>query len=258
MSWIDITFLFATAWCIGPVIPGSNRACTRPLATPTAVRAIPHMSLSAHTGTHMDSPRHFIDGGITMEALPLDAVLGSCRVIEIHDQTAITAAELELHNLQRGERILFKTRNSTRSWQSDDFDEDFIYIAQMGKAYHRRRRADGRRGLPQRGRFKKDGVETHVELLDEAWIIEGLNLSAVEPGNYELACLPMKLIGSDGAPPERRCDQSNMRILVIGCGCRAALGANVGAYGAPGARHKTQRVFRHKRDAARARRHGPH
>ena len=67
-----------------------------------------------------------------MEALPLDAVLGSCRVIEIHDQTAITAAELEPHNLQRGERILFKTRNSTRSWQSDDFDEDFIYIAQDG------------------------------------------------------------------------------------------------------------------------------
>ena len=51
------------------------------------------------------------------------------------------------------------------------------------------------------GGFKKDGVETHVELLGaEVWIIEGLNLSAVEPGNYELACLPMKLIGSDGAP----------------------------------------------------------
>ena len=61
-----------------------------------------HMSLSAHTGTHMDSPRHFIDGGITMEALPLDAVLGPCRVIEIQDQTAITAADLEPHNLQRG------------------------------------------------------------------------------------------------------------------------------------------------------------
>ena len=51
------------------------------------------------------------------------------------------------------------------------------------------------------GGFEKDGLETHLELLGaEVWIIEGLNLSAVEPGNYELACLPMKLIGSDGAP----------------------------------------------------------
>ena len=150
----------------------------------------------------MDSPRHFIDGGITMEALPLDAVLGPCRVIEIHDQTAITAAELEPHNLQRGERILFKTRNSTRSWQSDDFDEDFIYIAQDGS---RHITAAGVQTVGvdylSVGGFKKDGVETHVELLGaEVWIIEGLNLSAVEPGNYELACLPMKLIGSDGAP----------------------------------------------------------
>ena len=128
----------------------------------------------------MDSPRHFIDGGITMEALPLDAVLGPVQVIEIQDQTAITAAELEPHNLQRGERILFKTRNSTRSWQSDDFDEDFIYIAQDGARHHRRRRADGRRDYLSVGGFKKDGVETHVELLGaEVWIIEGLNLSAV-------------------------------------------------------------------------------
>ena len=102
---------------------------------------------------------------------------GLCRVIEIQDQTAITAAELELHNPQRGERILFKTRNSTRSWQSDDFDEDFTSIAQ-----------DGARHITAAGVLtvgvdylsvgvKKDGVETHVELLGaEVRIIEGLEL----------------------------------------------------------------------------------
>ena len=51
------------------------------------------------------------------------------------------------------------------------------------------------------GGYKKDGVKTHVELLGaEVWIIEGLNLSEIKPGEYDLACLPLKLVGSDGAP----------------------------------------------------------
>ena len=75
------------------------------------------LSLSAHTGTHMDAPRHFVANGKTMETLPLDAVLGPCRVIELKDKTAITVAELKPHKLKRGERVLFKTRNSTRSWK---------------------------------------------------------------------------------------------------------------------------------------------
>ena len=161
-----------------------------------------HLNLSAHTGTHMDAPRHFIAGGDTMETMPLEAVMGSCRVIEIRDSTAITSSELEAHQLQRNERILFKTRNSSRSWESDDFDEDFIYISQDG-ARHITARGVQTVGVDYLsvGGFKKDGVETHVELLGaKVWIIEGLNLSEIEPGKYDLACLPLKIIGSDGAP----------------------------------------------------------
>ena len=203
MSWIDISIPVRNGMVHWPGDPGFQSRLHKTIGDANGSPCNhTHMSLSAHTGTQMDSPRHFIDGGITMEALALDAVLGPCRVIEIQDQTAITAAELEPHNLQRGERILFKTRNSTRSWQSDDFDEDFIYIAQDG-ARHITATGVQTVGVDYLsvGGFKRDGVETHVELLGaEVWIIEGLNLSAVEPGNYELACLPMKLIGSDGAP----------------------------------------------------------
>ncbi len=161
-----------------------------------------HLNMSAHTGTHMDAPRHFIADGKTMETMPIDATVGPCRVIEIKNETAITAAELEPLQLQRGERILFKTRNSTRSCQTDEFDEDFIYIAQDG-ARHITTCGVMTVGVDYLsvGGYKKDGVETHVELLGaEVWIIEGLNLAAIDPGNYELACLPLKLIGSDGAP----------------------------------------------------------
>ena len=161
-----------------------------------------HMNMSAHTGTHMDAPRHFIAEGATMETLPIDAVMGPCRVIEIKDPVAITAVELEQHDLKHGERILFKTHNSKHSWQSDDFDEDFIYIAQDG-ARHITERGVMTVGVDYLsvGGYKKDGGETHVELLGaEVWIIEGLNLSEIEPGEYGLACLPLKLVGSDGAP----------------------------------------------------------
>jgi arylformamidase len=137
-----------------------------------------------------------------MEAMPIDATVGPCRVIEIHDDTAITAAELEPHQLQRKERILFKTRNSACSWKTDDFDECFIYIAQDA-ARHLTACGVMTVGVDYLsvGGYKKDGVETHVELLGaEIWIIEGLNLAAIGPGNYDLACLPLKLVGSDGAP----------------------------------------------------------
>jgi arylformamidase len=164
-----------------------------------------HLSLSAHTGTHMDAPRHFIANGRTMETLPLDAVVGPCRVIEIKHAGEITVNELRPHKLRRGERILFKTRNSIRSWRlakTGSFDKHFIYIP-----------ADTARYLVERGvrtvgvdylsvgGWQKDGVECHRILLGaEVWIIEGLDLSKVKPGNYDLACLPLKILGADGAP----------------------------------------------------------
>ena len=163
------------------------------------------MSLSAHTGTHMDAPRHFVRKGKTMEALPLSAVMGPCRVIEIKHQSLITAAELAPHKLIRGERVLFKTRNSIRSWRlakKSVFDENFVYIP-----------ADTARFLVEKGvqtvgvdylsvgGYQKDGVECHQLILGaEIWIIEGLDLSKVTPGEYELVCLPLKIVGADGAP----------------------------------------------------------
>ena len=163
------------------------------------------MSLSAHTGTHMDAPRHFVREGKTMESLPLPAVIGPCRVIEIKHKSVITAAELAPHKLKRGERVLFKTRNSTRSWQlakKSIFDENFVYIP-----------AETARFLVEKGvqtvgvdylsvgGYKKDGVECHQIMLGaEIWIIEGLDLSKVKPGKYELVCLPLKIVGADGAP----------------------------------------------------------
>ena len=87
------------------------------------------ISMGAHSGTHMDAPLHFIREGIGIDKMPLDTAVGHSRVIEIHDTESIKPEELVRHRIRRGERILFKTRNSSRVWQRDTFVEDFIFIS---------------------------------------------------------------------------------------------------------------------------------
>jgi arylformamidase len=160
------------------------------------------LAFGSHTGTHMDAPLHFIRKGKTLDKMPLDATIGPCRVIEIKDKVSVRVEEIARERIKPGERILFKTRNSRRSWNRDNFDEDFIYISKEAAAYlaKARVRTVGIDYLSVGG-FRKDGVETHHALLGAGiWIIEGLNLSKVKPGRYELNCLPIKILGSDGAP----------------------------------------------------------
>jgi arylformamidase len=160
------------------------------------------MSLGAHTGTHMDAPLHFIKSGKSLDKLPPDATIGPARVVEIKDREMVRPDELRKHNLRRGERILLKTRNSSRCWKTDAFVKDFVYISREAAQYvvDRGIRTLGVDYLSVGG-FYRDGLETHRILLGaEVWIIEGINLSKVKPGKYELVCLPLKVLGSDGAP----------------------------------------------------------
>lgn len=160
------------------------------------------MSMGSHTGTHMDAPIHFIRHGQGLDQMPLEATIGPARVIEIRHREAITVPEIQPHKIRRGERILFKTRNSARSWKSDAFDERFVYIAKEAAQYLAQRRIQtvGVDYLSVGG-YKRDGLETHQALLGAGiWIIEGLNLAKVKPGKYELVCLPLKVWNGDGAP----------------------------------------------------------
>ena len=163
---------------------------------------VSEIHMGVHTGTHMDAPAHFIIDGASMDALPLEAVVGDVRVIEITDERAIPVAELEQQNIQAGERLLFKTRNSTRCWDTDEFVEDFVYIPRDTAAYLAECgvRTVGVDYLSVGG-YRQDLVDTHQALLRAGiWIIEGLNLSAVSFGRYEMVCLPLKLAGAEGAP----------------------------------------------------------
>lgn len=162
---------------------------------------VSRLSIGSHTGTHMDAPLHFLRKGKGLDQMPLDATIGPARIIEIKDQESIKAEELKTHKIQRGERILFKTINS-RYRKSNKFRKNFIYIAQDGARYLARKHVCvvGIDYLSVGG-FYKDSLETHRALLRAGiWIIEGLNLSKVKAGKYDLVCLPLKILNSDGAP----------------------------------------------------------
>jgi arylformamidase len=160
------------------------------------------ISMSTHTGTHMDAPRHMLRGGKSLDALPLEATIGPARVVEIRDRESIKAAELLKHGIRRGERILFKTYGSARRWQKPEFDPEYVYITAEAARFLASRgvRTVGVDYLSVGG-YREGTHETHEILLEAGiWIIEGLNLSGVEPGRYDLVCLPLRIANGDGAP----------------------------------------------------------
>jgi len=162
------------------------------------------LECGVHTGTHVDAPHHFLNDHRTVESLPLDVLTGPAQVVRIADDvTVVTAAVLEKAGVAAGtSRLLLRTRNS-QLWQSGEkeFFTAFVGISADGAAWLVDRNInligiDYLSVAPY-----KQSVPTHRTLLEAGIVIlEGADLSAVEPGQYELYCLPLKLVGSDGAP----------------------------------------------------------
>lgn len=158
---------------------------------------VSEISMSVHTATHVDAPRHFIKDGPDVTTLDLNTLLGPCRVARIYDPHLVTLAEVEPLDPQPGQRILFRTRNSDADWGPQPFNPDFVRLDFPAARF-----------LQQRGvvcvgvdYLSVGAGDTHHALLDfGVTIIEGLRLGGVEPGDYELVCLPLKIVGADGAP----------------------------------------------------------
>ena len=156
--------------------------------------------MSAHAGTHVDAPRHFFDDAPGIEALPLELLMGRTRVVEIAAR-AIDAEALAGLDFGQDIRVLFKTANS-QLWGSPEFYRDYVAVTESGARFL------VTRGIKVVGVdylsvevFKQPGAPAHHVLLGAgAIVIEGLNLRDVEPGSYEMFCLPLAVVGSDGAP----------------------------------------------------------
>lgn len=161
-------------------------------------------SLGAHSGTHVDAPMHFVADGAPIDRVGLAALMGPARVVQIPDSVqAIDAAELNRHEWRGAARLLFRTRSTERGWMSSaEFHRDFAYIA-----------PDAAQLLADAGvklvgidyisaeQFGAPEPKTHRILLGKGIpIVEGLDLSQAQAGDYDLIVLPMKVRGHEGAP----------------------------------------------------------
>lgn len=156
-----------------------------------------------HIGTHVDAPYHFIDNGETVEQLPLDVLIGPAYVVDLHDIAIITASDLSVSDFPKEmKRLLVKTTNSI-FWETSqqEFRRDFVALTEDAAHWivHQGIELIGIDYLSVQ-RFS-DSPTVHKILMEKnVIIVEGLNLSGVEPGEYELICLPIKIIGAEGAP----------------------------------------------------------
>jgi arylformamidase len=158
------------------------------------------ISLGSHTGTHVDPPYHFIQDGAKVDQLPLEILIGRARVVEV-TAPCIDSEALKEFDFTADVRLIFKTRNSYL-WSRKEFSTEFVYMT-AGAALQ----------LVDAGiklvaidylsvdKFESEDFETHRVLLAAGVIIvEGLDLREVEPGDYEMICLPLRVRDGDGAP----------------------------------------------------------
>jgi arylformamidase len=186
-----------------PLVPGM---AAHPGAPEFALEPVPSegrskLTLSSHTGTHVDAPAHCLQGGATVDQLPLEILLGKARVIEVLARERVDRSDLEPLDLRDDLRVLLKTRltgHAARGAHSQDrayLSEDAaLYLVQAGiKLVGFDYLSVDRAGAAD--------YPAHRTLLGAGVIlVEGLELSEVDPGEYDMACLPLRVAGGDAAP----------------------------------------------------------
>ncbi len=160
--------------------------------------------IGAHTGTHCDAPFHFLDDGYGVDEIPLDKFIGPCLVVEVNPAVHIERSDLEKIDFKGHTRVLFKTRNS-KLWKNPahEFDKDFVAVGVTGAEFLVEKKMDlvGVDYLSVESFHAEFEHPVHKTLLSSRMVVvEGLNLSDIRPGVYELICLPLKIKHGDGTP----------------------------------------------------------
>lgn len=200
--WIDVTLSVRTnmtSWPGDPIVEVLDHKEISKCGSSN----VSLLKLGSHTGTHIDAPKHFFNNGNTIDTMPTDVMVGLTRVIGIKDYSAICVNELISKNIRPGQRVLFRTRNSKTRWWKKSFCKDFVFLTLAAAKYlvSRRVKLVGIDALSVGGYNKPEGKIVHQILLNRGiWIVEGLELTGVKPGNYSMLCLPLKVYKGDAAP----------------------------------------------------------
>lgn len=196
---IDVTPVLREGMPTYPGNPPFALRVVRSLAE-GARSTLSEVTMGTHSGLHVDAPSHFIEGAAPLEATALDALVGPARVLGIKTERVVEVEHLLPHDISEGERILLKTSNSAL-WEREGFVADYVYLSTAAAHYLAERRIAclGVDYLSVGG--KENGVEVHQTLLRAGiLLIEGLDLSSADPGEYDLACLPLRLAHAEAAP----------------------------------------------------------
>lgn len=182
-----------------PTFPGDPApVIKRVLEIPRDAANVSIINMGTHTGTHVDPPLHFVEGGLALDKIPLDHLYGDAEVLDLtYVKKAISAGDLERANENI---LLLKTRNS-RLWQYTEFRRDYVYLDRSAAQWlidnHVWTVAIDYLSI---GSFE-GGEAVHKLLLKSGiTVVEGVDLSAVEPGKYTFVCLPIKIKDGDGGP----------------------------------------------------------
>jgi arylformamidase len=199
---IDITVPVTTQMPIWPGCKGIRITPTMRLEDGDSSN-VSRLDCNLHTGTHVDAPKHFLQNGTTVEQLPLDVLVGTSYVAHLPDAADVTPRNLTDLNLPSGiERLLLRTRNS-ELWAAKtiEFREDFAALTHEAAQWivDKAIRLIGVDYLSVQ-RYSDDSRTHQILLGADTIVLEGLNLSNVKAGFYELICLPLKLVGTEAAP----------------------------------------------------------
>jgi arylformamidase len=199
---IDITVPLTTEMPMWPGCNGIRITPTMRMDEGDSYNAS-RLDFNLHTGTHVDAPRHFLQNGTTVEQLPLDILIGPSYVAHLPDAADITPRNLTDLNLPSGiERLLLRTRNS-KLWaaKTTEFKEDFVALTHEAAQWivDKNIRLIGVDYLSVQ-RYADDSQTHQILLGADTVVLEGLNLSNVKTGLYELICLPLRLVGTEAAP----------------------------------------------------------
>jgi arylformamidase len=206
-KWIDISYPLSddmvhmtTLDPIAPHVDWLYQPSKQPDRPVTITMA--QLNINVHHGTHIDAPRHFSPKGTPIDEMPLDAIIGPARVIESKATESVNKEELEPYNIQPGERILFKTSNSSL-YKTGKYTDDFVYLSTEAAHFlvDKKISVVGWDYCGIVGPAKGNIIEVHETLLSNGiWIIETIDLSAVKAGWYEMICLPIRVKQGDAAP----------------------------------------------------------
>ena len=202
---IDVSVPLREGMAVFPGEPGPTYGLIKAIDRGD-VADVSRLSMALHSGTHLDAPCHFLPDGGGIETLSPEAMVGPCRVVEVAGEPDVTADALQAAiGATWPERILLRTRNSTGPipvWSRPAFTPDFAAVA-----------PDAARLVVEHG-VRLVGIDylsmeppgpapvgTHLILFGAGVVVlEGIDLRTVEPGDYELLCLPALMPGRDGAP----------------------------------------------------------